>query len=380
MDFDFAKEQQMFRDAIRSFAEKEIAPLVSEAEEKEKFPVELFSKMGRLGYLGVRYPVEYGGGGMGEIGNCIALEEIARISFGISVGIGNTVGSARVIYTHGNEAQKQEYLVPVIKGEKIAAFGLSEPNAGSDAAAIQSTAVREQDKYILNGNKIFITNGTICDFVITAAYTDKTKGPRGGVSLFIVNKDTPGFSRRKLYKFCARSSETAELTFENCPVPEENLIGEEGRGFPYLMEILGGARISHSARSLGLAQAAYESSLQYAQERVQFGQPIAKFQAIAFKLARIAMEIQAARWLTYNAAWLFDQGRECLKEAVMAKLFASEVSQRVTSEAMQIYGGYALMEESPIQRYFRDARFNTITDGTSEIQQIIIARRIGIRL
>lgn len=380
MDFEFSEEQKMFQEAIRSFAEKEIAPLVDEAEKTATFPLQLFPQLGKLGYLCVRYPVEYGGADMGKVGDCIGVEEIAYQSVGICAGtmVQSGIGTAAV-YTRGNEEQKQKYLVPAVRGEKIAAFGLTEPNVGSDAAAIETTATKKNSKYILNGTKIFITNGNICDFVLVAAYTDRSKGARGGVSLFIVEKDTPGFSRAKLHKFCGRSGETGELTFEDCAIPEENLIGEEGQGFPYVMESLMGGRISHASRSLGLARAAYDASLKYAQERVQFGQPISKFQTNAFKLARMALDIEAARWLIYYAAWLYDQDKPHIKEAAMAKLFASEVAVRVTTEAMQIHGGYGLMEESVVHRYFRDSRMSTITEGTSEIQQLVISRQIGLR-
>ena len=380
MDFELSEEHKMFQEAIRNFAEKEIAPLVDEAEKTATFPLHLFPQLGKLGYLCVRYPAKYGGAEMGKVGDCISVEEIAYQSVGVCAGImvQSGIGTAAV-YSFGNEDQKQKYLIPAIRGEKIAAFGLTEPNAGSDAASIQTTATRKNGKYVLNGTKIFITNGNICDFVLVAAYTDKSKGARGGVSLFIVEKDTPGFNRSKLHKFCGRSGETGELSFEDCAVPEENLIGEEGKGFPYLMESLMGGRISHASRSLGLARAAYDATLKYAQERVQFGQPVAKFQANAFKLARMAMDIEAARWLVYYAAWLYDQNKPHVKEAAMAKLFASEVAIRVTTEAMQIHGGYGLTEESVVQRYFRDSRMSTITEGTSEIQQLVISRQIGIR-
>ena len=380
MDFELSEEQKMFKEAIRGFAEKEIVPLVDEAEKTATFPIPLFAKMGALGYLCVRYPAKYGAAEMGKMGDCISVEEMAYFSVGICAGIMVQGGIATsAIYARGSEEQKQKYLVPAIKGRKIAAFGLTEPNAGSDAAAIQTTATKKDGKYVLNGTKIFITNGNICDFVLAAAYTDKSKGARGGVSLFIVDKGTPGFNRAKLHKICARSGETGELTFEDCAVPEANLIGEEGKGFSYVMESLMGGRISHASRSLGLARAAYDASLKYAQERVQFGQPIAKFQVNSFKLARMAMDIEAARWLIYYAAWLYDQNKPFVKEAAMAKLFASEVATRVTTEAMQIHGGYGLMEESVVQRYFRDARMSPITEGTSEIQQLVISREIGIR-
>lgn len=380
MDFELTEEHKMFRDAIRNFAEKEIAPLVDEAEEKESFPKQLFPQMGALGYLCVRYPAQYGGAGMDKIAECIYVEELSRVCAGISAALMVHAGiGTSAILDHGSEEQKQKYLVPAIKGLKVSAFGLTEPDAGSDAASIKTTAVRQGDHYVVNGSKIFITNGPFADFVLLAAYTDRSKGPRGGVSVIIVEKGTPGFSvARKLKKAGCHTSETAELAFEDCHVPVTNLIGEEGKGFPYLMEALESGRISHAARSIGVAQAAYEASLDYSKTRVQFGQPIGKFQAIAFKVARMAMEIEAARWLTFRSAWLLDQGRDCRKEAAMCKLYASEVVKRVTNQAMEIHAGYGYMKESPVQRYFRDAWLFTTTEGTSEIQQLVISRQLGL--
>ncbi|MBM2831126.1 MAG: acyl-CoA dehydrogenase [Dehalococcoidia bacterium] len=380
MDFEFNEEQKMFREAIRDFAEKDIAPLVNDAEEKERFPAHLFPHMGQLGYLCPKYPAELGGGGLGKMGDCILVEEVARVCVGISAALIIQSGLATAaMFAHGREEQKKKYLMPAITGKKIGAFGLTEANAGSDVAAIQTTATKSGKGYTLNGSKMFITNGPIADYVVVAAYTDKSKGAKGGISLFILDKETPGYTFRPMVKVCFRSSETAELSFDNCTVPAENLIGEEGRGFPYIVETLADGRISHAARSLGLAQAALEASLKYSQERVQFGQPIAKFQATSFKLARMAMELEAARWLVYHAAWLIDRGESCLKEASMAKLFASEMAVKAANEAMQIHGGYAFMMDSAIQRYFRDSRLFTITEGTSEIQQMVIAREIGLR-
>ncbi len=380
MDFEFSEEQKMLKEAIRSFAEKEIAPLLDEAEAKEEYPVQIFPKMGELGYLCLSYPTKYGAGDMGLVGECIVLEELSRVGGGIAGGpMVHSDVATEAILAHGTEEQKQKYLVPAIKGQKIAAFGLTEPNAGSDASAVEATAVKKDDKYVINGNKIYISNGTICDFVVIAAYTDKSLGTKGGMSMLIVEKDTPGFSRRKMSKFCYHSWDTGELTFEDCAVPVDNLVGEEGRGFYYFMESLDAGRITQSAQSLGLAQAAYEACLSYVQQRVQFGQPIYKFQVNSFKLARMAMEIEAARWLMYRAAWLYDQGARRLNEAAMTKLFASEVCVRVANEAMQIHGGVAFMAESPVHRYFRDARLQTIIEGTSEICEIVIARGIGLR-
>src|SRR3990172_2261465 len=301
MDFELTEGQKIFREAIKQFAEKEIAPLVNEAEEKEKFPVQLFPMMGDLGYLGIAYSPEYGGAGMGKMGECIAVEEFGRICMGIASGLMIQSGLATSsIYAHGSEAQKQRYLVPAIKGRKIAAFGLTEPNAGSDAAAMETRARKDGKDYVITGNKIFISNGPIADFVVTAAYTDKSKG-------------APGFSVKKMHKFCLRSSETGDLTYDDVRVPEGNLVGEEGHGFRYLMQALAGGRISHAARSLGLTMAAYEASLDYAKNRKQFGQPIGKLQSIAFKLAKMALDIEAARWLVYHAAWLYDAGKSCRK-------------------------------------------------------------------
>jgi len=379
MDFEFSEEQKMFREAIRNFARNELAPLVDEAEKNERFPVQLFPRMGELGYVCASYPAEYGGTGLGKVEECIEWEELAQVSSSITGGIVVQSGIATcAIMDHGSEALKQKYLAPAIKGKKIASFGLTEPNAGSDVAAIETTARKEGNKYIINGSKIYITNGMICDFVTLAAYTDKSKGHRG-ISLFVVEKDSPGFSRNKMHKFCIRSSDTAELAFDNCAVPEENLIGEEGRGFYYLMESLDAGRITHAASSVGAAQAAFEVALDYAKQRVQFGHPIATFQANAFKLARMALEIESARWMAYRAAWLYDHGKPCTKEAAMAKLLASEVYQHTAIEAMQLHGGAAVLEDSVIHRHYRDSYLSKITEGTSEIQELVIARQIGIR-
>lgn len=379
MYIELSEEHRMLRAAVRNYAEKEIAPLVNDAEENEKFPVQIMSQLGKLGYLCASHPAQYGGAEIGMIGECIVTEELSRVAVGIASALTSQGGISTVpILEHGTEEQKQKYLVPAISGEMVAAFGLTEPNAGSDAAALETTARRKGDSYILNGTKLYITNGTICDYVLVAASTDRSKGSRG-ISAFIVDKGTPGFTATKMHKFCMRSAETAELVFEDCEIPVANLIGEEGKGFSYVMECLDAGRISHAATSVGLAQATYEACLDYVQQREQFGQPIHKFQATGFKVARMAMEVEAARWLMYRAAWLYDEGNRRLKEASMAKLFASEVVQRATGDAMQIHGAVAIMSESPIQRYFRDSRRNTITEGTSEIQQLVISRAIGLR-
>lgn len=378
MDFELNEEQRMFQKAIRRFAQEKIAPIVEKAEEKEIYPRDLFTELGRLGYLCPAYPLEWGGGGLGKIGDCILMEEVGKICAGICSGIMVQAGlGTNVLFRYGSEEQKRRFLVPAIRGEKVAAYGLTESEAGSDAAAIQTTAKREDNYYIVNGGKIYITNAPICDFVTLAVVTDKSKGSRG-ISTLVVARDTPGFTITKIRKLGHNSASTGNLFFDYCPVPVENLIGEEGKGFKYMLETLNGARISHSARSLGTAQGAFEASLKYAKERVQFGQPIGKFQAISFKLARMATEIEAARWLLYWVAQLYDQGNECRKEAAMTKMFSSEVAIRTAEEAMRIHAGAGYLAESVIQRYFRDAILYHTTEGTTEIQQLVISRELGL--
>jgi len=378
MDFRFSEEQLMFQRAIRQFAEKRVTPLVEEAERDEVCPREVFTELGKLGYLCPAYPVEWGGGGLGKIGDCLLIEELAKVCSGISTGIMVQGGLAtNALLRYGTEEQKQKYLIPAIVGEKVAAYALTEPDAGSDAASIQTAARREGDYYIVNGEKIYITNAQICDFITVAVSTDRTKGSQG-ISTLIIEGDTPGLTINKVRKLGHHSASTADLFFDNCSVPVDNLIGEEGKGFKYMLEALNVARISHSARSIGTAQAAFEASLRYAKERVQFGQPIGKFQAIAFKLARMATEIEAARRLLYWVSDLYDQGQECRKEAPMTKMFSSEAAIRAAEEAMRIFAGAGYMADSDIQRYFRDAILYHITEGTTEIQQLVISRELGL--
>ena len=376
MDFDLTEEHRVFQKFIRDFAEKEVAPLIEEAEEKNVFPKQLFKKMGEMGFLCPRYPEELGGGGGDKITECIMVEELSRVNAGIASSLMLQSGlGTQPIYRFGSEEQKQKFLIPAIKGEKIAAFGLTEPDAGSDAASIKTTALRDGDVYIINGTKMFITNGPICDYVIVAAYTDPTK--RGeGINLFIVEKGTPGFSvSRKLDKVGNRSIETGELVFEDCRVPANNMIGEkEGGGFDMVADTLISWRITYGSRCTGTAQAAYDLSVQYAKERVQFGKPIIKFQATRFKLAEMAMNIDIMRSYTYRVAWMYDQGKHVRKESSMVKLFTSETLQKILSDSMQIHGGYGYMMEYPIQRHWRDGRLFTVTEGTSEVQRLVIAR------
>jgi alkylation response protein AidB-like acyl-CoA dehydrogenase len=380
MDFELTEENRIFQEAIRDFAQKEIAPLVDEAEEKNAFPKQLFKKMGEQGFLCPRYPIELGGGGGDKITECIMMEELNKVNAGIAASLMAQSGlCTQPIYRFGSEEQKQRLLIPAIKGEKIGAFGLTEPDAGSDAASIKTRAVRDGDDYIINGTKIFITNGPICDYVLLAAYTDPTK--RGeGINLFVVEKGTPGFSvSRKLDKVGNRSIETGELVFENCRVPAKNMIGEkEGGGFDMITDTLISGRITYGSRCTGTAQAAYDLTAQYAKERVQFGKPIVKFQATRFKLAEMATNIDIMRSYTYRVAWMYDQGKNVRKESSMVKLFTAETLQKILSDSMQIHGGYGYMMEYPIQRYWRDGRLFTITEGTSEIQRLVICKELGL--
>ena len=317
LDFEFTEEQKMFQDMIVDFGQNEIEPLVEDAEKNELFPVELFPKLGEMGLLGIVFPEEYGGVGLDKITDCIFSEEMGKINAGIAMCVNaHTSLSMFPIYKFGTEEQKKKYLVPGIEGKKIGSLGLTEPFAGSDARSIKSTAVKKGDKYIINGTKTWITNGTICDYAIVAAYTDKEKKGTG-ISIFIVDSDTPGYSvSAKMHKLGHRSADTSELIFENCEVPEENLLVGEG-GFQGAMETLLGARITHAAKSVGIAQAALDYALQYSKEREAFGRPISKFQAIGFKLADMAVKVETARLMVYKAAWLYSNGKKCLKEKIM---------------------------------------------------------------
>ncbi len=378
LGFTLSEEQEAFRQAVRSFAEKSLAPRVEALEASETFPMDLFRELGRLGYLGVGYPEEYGGSGGDMVMRCLLIEEIARVNCGFAAALLAHVGLGCIpIFKFGTEEQKRRYLVPALRGEKLGSFGLSEPDSGSDAASVRTTAVRRGDHWVINGSKMFITNGNIADYCLVVAYTDRTR--RGdGISVFIVDTDTPGYTvSRKLKKTGHHTSETAALAFEDMAVPAGALLGGVEGGFKQVTGTLEGGRITHAARSVGVSQAALDAALAYARTRVQFGQPIAKFQAIRFKLARMAMEVETARTMMWRAAWLFDQGA-CMREAAMAKLYASEVAQRVTWEAMQIHGGYGYIAEFPVERYWRDARLMTITEGTSEIQLTIIARELKL--
>lgn len=386
MDFSLTSEQEMLRETIRKFAEKEIRPFIEEAEEKHTFPLEILSKMGDSGLLGVSFSAEYGGAGIEDastrkITECLVLEELSRVCAGIAFGIQAAVIGAPnyIIRDFGTEEHKQRYLVPAINGKKIGAFSLTEPNAGSDAASIQTSAVKDGDSYILNGNKIFCTNGNIADYITVAVVTDKDKGVKGGISVIIVEKETAGFSvGQKFKKIGHRSAENVELVFENCRVPKENIVGGEGNGWPCLMGALNESRVSDSARAVGVAQAACEAALAYAKERMQFGKPIGKNQAVAFKLARMHMQIEAARTLTHKAAYALGSKKDARLEISTARLFASEMVTSVTTQALETFGGYGFMEDYPVQRYWRDARLFYFGYGTEEIQKLVISRSLGL--
>jgi alkylation response protein AidB-like acyl-CoA dehydrogenase len=379
MNFELTEEQRMVKKAIRRFVEKEVAPLVEEAEAHGKFPLHLFRRMGELGYLCVRYPLEIGGGGTDKITECILAEELNRICAGIAAGLMVQGGLATgPIYRFGSQELKERILLPAIKGEKIGAFALTEPDVGSDAASIKTRAIGDGDHYILRGSKTFITNGPICDYAVVAATVDPSRKAEG-ISLFVVEKGTPGFAvTRKLDKVGNRSAETGELLFDDCRVPKSNLIGDkEGVGFEQIRDTLTSGRITYGGRSTGVAQAAYEASLKYARDRIQFGRPIIEFQVTRFKLAQMAMKIDIMRSYTYRVARLYDAGQRVMKEASMLKLFCAETLQEILSQSMQIHGGYGYTMEYPVQRYWRDGRLFTITEGTSEIHHLVIARESG---
>ena len=377
MEFELTEEQKQIKASVREFAESEIAPHVMEWDEEQHFPVELQPKMAELGFLGVIFPEEYGGAGMGYVEYATIIEELSRVdgSVGISVAAHNSLCSNH-IYKYGSEEQKQKFLVPLASGERLGAWGLTEPSAGSDASGTKSTAVRTDGGWTVNGSKNFITHAIHADTCVAMAVTDRAQRSKG-ISAFIFEKGMNGFSpSKKENKLGLRASETASVVFEDCFVPDGNLLGEEGHGFVNSMEILDGGRISIAALAVGIAQGAFESAVRYSKERQHFGKPISEFQAIQFKLATMATQIDAARLLMYRAAWMKDQGKKTTKESSMAKLFASEISVEVCEEAIQIHGGYGYTKDYPAEKYWRDSKLCTIGEGTSEIQRIIIAREV----
>jgi alkylation response protein AidB-like acyl-CoA dehydrogenase len=377
MDFSYSDEQQQLRKSVREFAEREILPHVMEWDEVGKFPMDIIKELGRLGLMGSIFPVEYGGSGMGYVEYVIAIEELSRVdgSVGIIVAAHTSLGSNH-IFLAGTEEQKRKYIPKLATGEFIGAWGLTEPGSGSDAGSARMTAERKGNSWVLNGTKTFCTNGHYADCAVVLAVTDKTAHTHG-LSAFIVDKDTRGFKPgKKENKLGLRASDTAELIFEDCVIPAENLLGKEGDGFIDAMRVLDGGRISIAALSLGMAQGAYEAALKYSKQRKQFGKAISEFQAIQWKLADMATEIDAARLLTMRAASLKDAGKKSTQESSMAKLYASEVAVRCANEGVQIHGGYGFIKDYPAEKYYRDVKLCTIGEGTSEIQRLVIARQL----
>lgn len=365
---------ELLKQMYREFTVSEVAPIAHEIDEQEKFPFETVDKMAECGMLGIPFPKKYGGEGGDYFGYTLAVEELSKAcgTTGVILSAHTSLG-ASPIYEFGTEEQKQKFLVPLAKGEKLGAFGLTEPNAGTDASAQQTTAVEDGDYYILNGSKIFITNAGVADIYIVMAMTDKSKGTRG-ITAFIVEKDTPGFSiGKKEKKLGIRGSSTCELVFENCKIPKENLLGKVGQGFKIAMKTLDGGRIGIAAQALGLAQGALDKTVEYVKERKQFGRSISAFQNTQFELANMKTKIEAARLLVYKAANKKDEGKPFSVEAAMAKLYAAEVAMEVTTKAVQLHGGYGYTREYDVERMMRDAKITEIYEGTSEVQRMVIS-------
>jgi hypothetical protein len=375
--FVLTEEQEHLRREIREFAAREIAPNVMAWDEASEFPLATIKKLGTMGLLGVIVPPEYGGAGMGYVDYVLAVEELSAVdgSIGIIVAAHNSLGTNH-IFLAGNEAQKRKYVPRLATGEWLAAWALTEPGSGSDAGGARTIAVKKGDRYVLNGNKTFITNGHFADVVVVIAVTDKARGTHG-LSAFLVEKGTKGFrAGKKENKLGLRASDTSELIFEDCEIPAENLVGVEGEGFIDAMRVLDGGRISIAALSLGIGRGALDAALKYVKERRQFGKAIAEFQGIQWKLADMATELDAARLLTQRAAVLKDAGRKVTRESSMAKLFASEVAVHICNEAVQLFGGYGFIKDYPAEKFYRDVKLCTIGEGTSEIQRMVIAREI----
>ena len=377
MDFELTDEQKEIKRAVREFAEGEIRPHVMEWDEAQRFPREIPGKLAQLGLMGVIFPAAYGGAGLGYVEYVTVIEELARVdgSVGIIVAA-HTSLCAGHIFIAGTEEQKRKYLAPLARGEKLGCWSLTEPQAGSDAGGTRTTARLDGNTWVLNGSKTFTSNGTYADICVALAVTDKT-AHKHGISAFIIEKGTPGFRPgKKENKLGLRASDTTEVIFEDCRIPKENCLGQPGEGFVDSLKVLDKGRISIAALAVGMAQGAYEASLNYAKERKQFGKPIADFQAIRFKLSDMATEIDAARLLTYRAATLANRGCRVTCESSMAKLFAGEVAVRVANEAVQIHGGYGFIKDYPAEKFYRDVKLCTIGEGTSEIQRLVIARQL----
>jgi len=377
MDFTLTEEQKMLKAMVQDFASKELEPIAARIDEESRFPEESVRKMAEIGLTGIGFPEEYGGSGGGATELCIAVEEISRVCAATGAILLVTAGLASVpIYQHGNDEQKKRFIPPIATGKKLSAFALTEAGAGSDPAALETTATRQNNGYLINGTKTFITNGAEAGIILVFAATDRSLRHKG-ITAFIVEKETPGFSVGKHEnKLGIRASSTTELIFEDCFVPEENRLGNEGDGFKIALSAIDASRVVVAAQALGIAQGAFDKALAYAKERQQFGQPIANFQAIQWMLADMATQIDAARLLTYRASCLQDEGLPFVKEAAMAKVFAAEAAKFVTNNAIQIHGGYGYIKEYPLERYFRDAKITEIYEGTSEMQRMTIARQL----
>lgn len=377
MNFSLTKEQELVKQMVREFAINEVKPIAAEIDVTERFPMENVEQMARYNMLGIPFPTEFGGAGGNNVSYAMTVEELSKVcgTTGVIVSAHTSLCGAP-IYQFGTQEQKEKYLTPLAKGEKLGAFGLTEPNAGTDAAGQQTTAVLEGDHYVLNGSKIFITNGGVADIFVVFAMTDKSKGTRG-ISAFIVEKDFPGFSIGKVEeKLGIRASSTTELVFENCIVPKENLLGKEGKGFAVAMQTLDGGRIGIAAQALGLAQGALDEAVAYMKERKQFGRSISAFQGLQWMVADMDVQIEAARLLVYKAAYKKDMGMPYSLDAARAKLYASEVAMDVTTKAVQLFGGYGYTKEYPVERMMRDAKITEIYEGTSQVQRMVIAGSI----
>jgi len=377
MNFNHSKQHEMLRQMYREFAVNEVEPLAAQVDEEEIFPYETVEKMGKCGILGIPFSKEHGGENGDYLGYAMAVEELSRVcaTTGVIVSAHTSLGAAPIA-EFGNKEQKEKFLVPMAKGEKLGAFGLTEPNAGTDAAGQQTTAVLDGDEYILNGSKIFITNAGPAEIYVVMAMTDKSKGTRG-ISAFIVEKGTPGFTiGKKEKKLGIKGSATCELIFENCRIPKANLLGKEGQGFKIAMKTLDGGRIGIAAQALGIAQGALDKTVEYVKERKQFGRSIAKFQNTQFELADMNTKVEAARLLVYKAANRKDSGLSYSNEAAMAKLYAAQVAMEVTTKAVQLHGGYGYTREYPVERMMRDAKITEIYEGTSEVQKMVISSNL----
>ena len=377
MDFRPTEEQKLLRRTVREFAETEIRPHVREWDQAQHFPIELIPKLASLGLLGIQFPERYGGAGMSAIDYCTCIEELARVDPGVALSVAAHNGlCSSHIFTFGNEEQRQKFLVPLARGEKIGAWGLTESTSGSDAAGMRTAAMRAGNCWSISGSKTFTTHGRAGDIMVVMAVTDRALGSKG-ISAFVVERGTPGMTPgKKEDKLGMRASDTSEVLFDNCRIPADQMIGVEGQGFVNTMEVLDSGRIGIAALAVGLAQGAYEAAVSYARERKAFGRTISSFQAIQFKLADAATRVEAARLLTYRAAYLKQQGRRTTLESSMAKLYASEVAVRVADECVQIHGGYGFVKDYPAEKYFRDVKLTTIGEGTSEIQRLVIARQL----